>query len=339
VIIDLGRFIGQEEYYWNELESALDRQDKDPLRKLTLTEVKRLLYLYRRTSAGLAKVAGFSGETDIRRYLESLTARAYAQIHEVRGKERRFRPLHWFFETFPTTFRNHGYAFVLSLAITLFGCAVGAVALSVDREAKSVILPFSHLQTDPARRVAQEEKEGAAHDRLKGVKTTFSAYLMTHNTRVSLFTFALGLTWGVGTAIFLFFNGIILGAVAFDYATAGQTRFLLGWLLPHGVVEIPAILVAGQAGFVLAGAIIGRGTRLSMRARLRRIVPDVVTLVAGLSVMLVWAGLVEAFFSQYHEPVLPYGVKIVFGMIEASALVLFLCLSGRFKEANRGKTE
>jgi uncharacterized membrane protein SpoIIM required for sporulation len=339
VIIDLRRFIEEEEHYWEELASVLDRQDADPLRRLTLSEVKRLLYLYRRTSAGLAKVAGFSAETDIRRYLESLVARAYAQVHEVRGDAHRFRPLRWFFEVFPATFRNHGYAFLLSLAITLFGCAVGAIVLSVDKEAKRVIMPFSHLQTDPAQRVAHEEKDGAARDRMEGVKTTFSAYLMTHNTRVSLFTFALGLTWGVGTAIFLFSNGIMLGAVALDYVTAGQTTFLLGWLLPHGVVEIPAILVAGQAGFVLAGAIIGRGARVSTKARLRKAAPDVITLVAGLIVMLVWAGLVEAFFSQYHEPVLPYGVKIGFGVLELSALVLFFGLSGRQKEADRGKGE
>jgi hypothetical protein len=32
--------------------------------------------------------------------------------------------------------------------------------------------------------------------------------------------------------------------------------------------------------------------------------------------MLVWAGLVEAFFSQYHAPVLPYELKIGFGVLE-----------------------
>ena len=71
---------------------------------------------------------------------------------------------------------------------------------------------------------------------------------MTHNTQVSIFTLALGMTWGVGTIIMLFYNGVILGAVAVDYIHAGQTKFLLGWLMPHGVVEIPAILIAGQAG-------------------------------------------------------------------------------------------
>jgi hypothetical protein len=45
--------------------------------------------------------------------------------------------------------------------------------------------------------------------------------------------------------------------------------------------------------------------------------------------MLVWAGLVEAFFSQYHAPVLPYELKIGFGILELLLLALFLALAGR----------
>jgi hypothetical protein len=51
--------------------------------------------------------------------------------------------------------------------------------------------------------------------------------------------------------------------------------------------------------------------------------------------MLVWAAIVESFFSQYHEPVLPYAVKIAFGCLELALLALFLALSGRGGE--RGK--
>jgi hypothetical protein len=45
--------------------------------------------------------------------------------------------------------------------------------------------------------------------------------------------------------------------------------------------------------------------------------------------MLVWAGIVEAFFSQYHEPVIRYSTKILFGAIELAGLILFLGLSGK----------
>jgi uncharacterized membrane protein SpoIIM required for sporulation len=113
------------------------------------------------------------------------------------------------------------------------------------------------------------------------------------------------MTWGIGTIIMLFYNGVILGAVAVDYIHAGETKFLLGWLMPHGVIEIPAILIAGQAGLLLASAIIGHGNRASLQTRLRNISGDVVTLIFGVGLMLVWAGFIEAFLSQYHEPVIP----------------------------------
>jgi uncharacterized membrane protein SpoIIM required for sporulation len=90
------------------------------------------------------------------------------------------------------------------------------------------------------------------------------------------------------------------------------------------VIEIPAILIAGQAGLLFGRAMIGWSSRESLRQRLRKVSPDVMTLAFGLAIMLVWAGAVEAFFSQFHEPVLPYALKILFGVIELAALVLFL---------------
>jgi uncharacterized membrane protein SpoIIM required for sporulation len=337
MIIDLQRFIDEEKKYWAELESVLDKLNRDPLRRMNLSEIKRFHYLYQRTSSDLARVMGFSAETEIRRYLESLVGHVYAEVHELREKSRRFSPLRWFFEIFPQTFRQHLRAFALSLAITTFGFAIGGMAITIDKEAKSVILPFSHLQIDPDRRVAYEEKTGAVKDRLKGQKASFSAILMTNNIRVSLFTFAMGFTWGIGTLILLFYNGIILGAVSLDFIHAGQSTFLLGWLLPHGAIEIPSIILAGQAGFILAGALIGWGRRISLKKRLRTIAPELVTLLCGLAIMLIWAGIVEALFSQYHEPIIPYNAKIIFGLIELIALILFFGLSGKSMGKSYGK--
>jgi uncharacterized membrane protein SpoIIM required for sporulation len=133
--------------------------------------------------------------------------------------------------------------------------------------------------------------------------------------------------------IVLFYNGIILGAVSFDYIAAGETKFLAGWLLPHGAVEIPAILIAGQAGLLLAGALIGRASKASITTRLRQVTPDLVTLIGGVGLLLVWAGLVEAFLSQYHEPIIPYGLKIGFGVVELALLTCFLARSGRSSQS------
>jgi uncharacterized membrane protein SpoIIM required for sporulation len=155
---------------------------------------------------------------------------------------------------------------------------------------------------------------------------------MTHNTQVAITTMAAGLTWGIGTVILLFYNGVILGAVVFDYIRAGQGTFVAGWLLPHGSVEIPSILLAGQAGLLLASALIGWGNRKPRSARLREVSPDLLTLIGGAATLLVWAGLVEAFLSQYHQPVVPYSLKIAFGVAELVALTLFLSRSGSHAE-------
>ena len=330
MIIDVPRFVQAEKHYWEELERQLSRLEADPDFKMDLPQVKRFHYLYERASADLGRITTFGTEREIRAYLESLVARAYGEIHETREKPHRFQPLHWFFIIFPQIFRKNIRAFWLSIAVTLAGCAFGGTLISMDSEAKEILLPFSHLQGSPSERVAQEEK--AKDDRLAGQKTTFSSFLMTHNTRVAMLTLAMGMTWGIGTILLLFYNGVILGAVGLDYMLAGETKFLFGWLLPHGVIEIPAILIAGQAGFVLAGALIGWKQRASMRSRLRMISGDLVTLISGVAILLVWAGFIEAFLSQYHEPVLPYSIKISFGILELILLCLFLSRSGLKKE-------
>ncbi|MFP4054575.1 MAG: stage II sporulation protein M [Phycisphaerae bacterium] len=152
---------------------------------------------------------------------------------------------------------------------------------------------------------------------------------MTHNIAVSIQAAALGLTCGLGTVIVLFYNGVILSGVCLDYIDAGQGEFLAGWLLPHGSVEIPAILLAGQIGLALGGALIGWGERTALRERMREVSGDLVTLLIGLSGLLVWAGIVEAFFSQYHQPLVPYWTKIGFGAVQLAAGVLWIALAGR----------
>lgn len=330
MIIDLEKFIEAERPYWDELEGVVKTLERKALHQMDIQEAKRFHYLYERVSSDLARLSTFASERETRRYLEALVARAFGEIHETREMPHRLRPLNWLINTFPQTFRRNIRAFQLSVAVTLAGCVFGSAAIGFDSSAKEVLMPFPHLIMDPAERVAREEK--VTHDHVKGVKLMMTAFYITHNSRVSFMTMASGAAWGIGTLLLLFSNGVMLGAVTTDYMLAGKMKFLVAWLLPHGALEIPAILIAGQAGFLLGGAIIGWGVKVPFRLRLRRISADLVTLIFGVVLMLVWAGIVEAWLSQYHEPVVPYSVKIGFGMVELLLLVLFLKLAGKKKE-------
>lgn len=325
MIVNLSRFVGEEKSYWDELAGVLNRLEPDLEHRLSLSEIRRLHYLYERCSADLARLDTFSLEPRLRSALEALVARAYGEIHETRAPLR----IRWNSAAyaFPRAFRRHLGAFCLSLGITLIGLLFGWFAVRQDPQAKAVLMPFPGLMMSPRDRVAQEENSRT--DRLNGVKGSFSAELMTHNIQIAVLTMASGITWGVGTFVLLFYNGVILGAVAADYIAAGQGTFLAGWLLPHGSIEIPAILLGGQAGFVLAGSLVGWRNRLPRAVRLRSAVRDLFAIVAGAAALLVWAGLIEAFVSQYHQPVLPYALKIAFGLCELAALAVFLSRAGR----------
>jgi len=338
MIIDLQRFLAAERPFWIELEKLLDGLETTGGAVMQFEQARRFHYLYERAAAGLAKLNTFSSEPETRRYLESLVARAYGEINETRERQHRFSPWHWLFQTLPQTFRRRIRAFWLALGITMAGALFGGFAVAFDPEAKAAILPemFANHMGDPAERVAKEEKDAKGHSAER--MTSFSAQLMVNNISVSIRALAFGVTYGIGTIILLFYNGIILGLVTADYVMAGQTVFLLGWLLPHGVIELPAIFIGAQAGLVLAGALVGWGRRETLRARLRAVAPDLMTLICGVALMLVWAGIVEAFFSQFHAPVLPYSVKITFGCIELMALIFFLSRCGRAEEEQEKAT-
>src|SRR5580700_2653783 len=122
MILDVARFTTAERPYWQELDRTLHRLDEDAGVSMSLAETERFHYLYQRCSADLSRLSTFSADPDLREYLESLVARAYAEIHETRERRgpassRSFKK--WFLSTFPRTFRKHIRAFQLSLAITI----------------------------------------------------------------------------------------------------------------------------------------------------------------------------------------------------------------------------
>ncbi len=338
MIADFKSFIERERPCWEELERELERLREGLADMGDLRQARHVLALYQRASSDLARMQGSAAEPELRAYLENLVGAGYAEIHSSTRERRHFRPWHWLVVSFPEAFRRQVWGFWVALGLTIAGMALGAILLSRGVEGREAIYPFQHLVKEtPSERVAREEREQSkamAHgrDELGGAKGIFSAELMRNNIGVTFKAMALGMTWAIGTIIILFYNGIVLGAVVFDYISDGQLVFMLAWLLPHGSVEIPAILLGGQAGLMLGRCLIGWGTSDSLRTRFRKAAPDLATIAGGAAIILVWAGIVEAFLSQYHEPVVPYWVKIAFGSVQLLALGWFLFFHGRGKE-------
>ena len=327
MILNLERFQIQARPRWKNLESLLGGLESRPDRRLNPQEAQQLQELYAQASADLNRVTHGALAPGLRQYLERLVARAYAELYYAPPtRSEIWQPRRWLriFRVFPETFRRHSRYFALSVSVTVLGCALGGLAVRYDPASVDVLLPADYLR-NPGQRVHEEEQGQGRHLNSAETEATFSAQLIRHNIQVALLAAALGVTFGIGTALLLFENGILLGAVTVHYTQQGFGLFMTAWLLPHGVFEIPSILIAGQAGFYLARLLLHRSEDRDVRQSMR----EWLILVAGLAMMLVWAGIMEAFFSQHHAPVLPYGFKVAVAAAELVLLTIYLLLIGR----------
>lgn len=327
MILDLERFQAQARPRWAALESLLTVLEGRPDRRLKPVESEQLQELYAQAATDLNRVTHGALAPELRQYLERLVARAYAELYYAPPTRAEiWQPRQWLkiFTLFPEAFRRQSRYFVLAVVITVLGCAMGGLAVRYDPASVEVLLPADYLR-NPGQRVQQEEQGKSRHLNSAQIEAAFSAELIKHNIEVALLAAALGVTFGIGTALLLFENGVLLGAVAVRYTQQGFGLFVTAWLLPHGAFEIPSILIAGQAGFYLA--------RLLLRRREDRDVGEYMRewlmLIAGLVMMLVCAGVMEAFFSQHHAPQLPYGFKVAVGAAELALLTIYLLVIGR----------
>ena len=327
MILDLSRFQAQARPRWRDLESLLAALESRPDRRLNPTEAEQLLELYAQVAADLNRVTHGALAHELRQYLERLVARAYGELYYApTTRSEIWQPRHWLgiFTAFPETFRRQSRHFALAVLITVLGCTFGGLAVYYDPASVDVLLPADYLR-NPGQRVHEEEQGQGRHLDSTQTEAAFSAQLIRHNIQVALLAAALGVTFGIGTALLLFENGVLLGAVAVHYTQRGFGLFMTAWLLPHGVFEIPSVLIAGQAGFYLARLLLHRREDRNVRQSIR----EWLVLVAGLAMMLVWAGIMEAFFSQHHAPVLPYGFKVAVAAAELVLLTFYLLLIGR----------
>jgi len=113
---------------------------------------------------------------------------------------------------------------------------------------------------------------------------------------------------------------------------AGMGLQLWSFVAPHGVLELPAIFIAGGAGFRIAQGLLFPGV-LPRRDSLARAGTEAVQLVLGTVPILIIAGTIEAFVSPTE-----LAVPLKFTLAAALFILLNLYLFGVGRETDHPKT-
>ncbi|MCC7573422.1 MAG: stage II sporulation protein M [Candidatus Methanofastidiosum sp.] len=120
------------------------------------------------------------------------------------------------------------------------------------------------------------------------------------NTRTSFLIMLLGVFVGLFPFISLWMNGTILGLFYGKFmAEGGNTLVFLMGILPHGVIEIPAIVIAASQGFRIGKEIISPPVGKSRSEALRYNIRRGLKLFAIIIPLLLVAALIEVYISAY----------------------------------------
>jgi len=101
------------------------------------------------------------------------------------------------------------------------------------------------------------------------------AAILSNNVVASFLFLASGILGGVPPLLFIAFNGFFIGYISWNVAQVQGLTFVIATILPHGVVEIPAILLSASMGVGLGYSVIHR---LLKRKGLTRYVKDSLTI-------------------------------------------------------------
>jgi uncharacterized membrane protein SpoIIM required for sporulation len=308
--------------HWNRLEALLDQVRNQGLKSLTRLELQELGLLYRQAAADLSALREDSSGKSYARSLNLLLSRAHNTIYSGQKSSARGM-VHFYRFTYPRIFRRNlgliNTAFLLCLA-----GAIGGTLLALTRP------NYMHVFVGP-RMMDTIERHRMWTDSVVSVAPAASSFIMTNNLSVAFASFAFGITGGVLTVSIMVFNGVMLGVIATACWLNGMSLALWSFVAPHGVLELPAIFIAGGAGLRIAQGMLFPGLHSRMDS-LAEAGGEAVRLLLGTVPVLIVAGCIEGFISP--SPAIPWQMK--FAMAGATAVIFFSYL---FFAARGGASE
>jgi len=313
--MQLERFLEQRSGDWSQLEALLGRGGVTGTR-LTPGELRRLGTLYRAAAADLAVARRSYPDSAGTRRLHALVQTAHGVVYSRA-------------ERTETAWQYLGRGLWRQIRHN-----IGCVGLAGAIMAGAVVLGVLWALYDPASAVgllpAGFHATGRSfHGGFYGISVPARAGLavsiFTNNIEVAFLALAGGFTFGLLTAYSLLYNGALLGILgALEWRGGGFDEFVR-LIVPHGLLELSCIALAGGAGLAVARALIDPG-RLTRSAALAAMVPVIGACTLGAVIFLVVAGLTEGFITPWNLPTI---AAVVVGAVLAGGFWTMVVVRGR----------
>jgi len=315
--VDLDAYVLAHAPEWQRLEELAHR------RKLTGAESDELVERYQQVATHLSVVRTSAPDATLVAHLSSVLARA-------RNRAAGTRVSSWsgflafFTERFPAALYRLRWWWLGCLAANVVVTAVMMLWLLDNPNVEQSLL--SPAEVD---QLVNEDFEGYYSEY---AASHFAFEVWVNNAWVSALCLALGIL-GVPVVYLMFQNVANLAIIGSVMHRADHGQHFWGLLLPHGLLELTAVFVAGGVGLKLFWSWVEPGslTRAQSVAREGRTAG---TVALGLVVVLLVSGVIEGFVTPSG---LPTEARVGIGIVAELAFLAYVFVLGR-QAARRGVT-
>ena len=325
ITIPAERFVQKKRNAWEAFRTTALRMERSGVGALAPGEIPAFAAQYREVAADLARARTYQVDPRVITYLERVVTAGHNALYRTRGKDRTPLP-HYILRDFPAAVVQ-SWRYVL-VAFLLFSvpAGIGYVMIRERPELGEELMPGMVARAEAA---AENLTEGRGYaETSKENRPEMAAFIIQNNIGISFVAFVGGITGGLLTAWLLYTNGMMLGLALGLFQNYDAARYLLTFVLGHGILELTAIFISAGAGFRLAKAMIAPGDRTRKDALVLegRIAAGMIGAVVTL---LAIAGTIEGLLSaSAAAPIWKYGVSA------ATAVLLVLYFANGYAYLN-----
>lgn len=212
---------------------------------------------------------------------------------------------------------------LVALAALLF---FGPYALGYALTLRDPHFAFKLMDREHLNQLSAGYGKGFAEGRGDGEGLQMLGFYILNNVGIALQCFASGFFLGIGSALYLVYNGVATGAVSAYVAQSSPAAGdnFLAFVVGHSSFELGAIVVSGSAGMLVGRTLLLPGTYTRKEA-LALQAPKVAALITGASLMLVCAAFLEGLWSASSAE---NTTKMVVGSFFFFGLCLYFAFAG-----------
>lgn len=315
--MDLDAYVLTHGHDWARLDELTGRG------KLTGAESDELVERYQQVATHLSVIRTSAPDGALIAHLSSLLARARIRLVGTRVTSWR-GVLTFFTERFPAALYRLRWWWLGCLAANVVVTGVIMLWLLGHPTVEQ-----SLLSPDEVDQLVNNDFEGYYSEY---AASHFAAQVWINNAWVSAQAIALGIL-GLPVVAVLFNNILNLAIIGSVMIRNDRGELFWGLILPHGLLELTAVFVAGGVGIRLFWSWVEPGGRTRSRS-LARESRTAVTVALGLVVVLAISGAIEGFVTPSS---LPTWARVGIGVLAEAVFFAYVFVLGR-RAVQRGHT-